>query len=202
MFKHPWKYIISVHHLKDLPDADRPEYAFVGRSNVGKSSLLNAVTKQKGLAKTSSTPGRTQALNFFEPTSYKSKLYLVDLPGYGFAKAPKNVVKNWQALLKDYLRGRPTLHRLFLLVDSRHGLKKVDEEILMMLDEAAVTYQVVLTKIDKIKESSLKYLCEKTTEILKKHPAAFPEILATSSQKNKGINTVQRTLEEMQKCLT
>jgi len=202
MFKQLWKYVKSVHHLEDLPDADRPEFAFVGRSNVGKSSLLNALTNQKNLAKTSSTPGRTQALNFFEPSGYKENLYLVDLPGYGFAKAPKKLVEKWQELLKHYLRGRPSLHRVFLLIDSRHGLKKVDNEILDMLDDAGVTYQIVLTKIDKVKKTFLEKICAEIKEKLIKHPAAFPEILMTSSEKNIGIDTIKNTIEEMQKYLT
>lgn len=202
MFKKKWQYVKSVHHLSDLPDSDRPEFAFVGRSNVGKSSLLNALTNQKGLAKTSSTPGRTQALNFFEPADHLRKIYLVDLPGYGFAKAPKHLVEKWQELLKNYLRGRPSLHRLFLLIDSRHGLKKVDEEILKMLDEAGVTYQVVLTKTDKVSNAFLEKMTVEIKKKLIKHPAAFPEVLTTSSKKNEGIDSIKKTIEEMQKYLT
>lgn len=157
------------------------EVAFAGRSNVGKSSLINALFGQKKLAKTSSTPGRTQQLNYF---NLDDKLYLVDLPGYGFAKAPKDIVKNWQKLINSYLVGRATLRRVFLLIDSRHGIKKIDEEIMEMLDKAAVTYQIVLTKIDKISTKELEKVLTATDRIVREHTAAHVTILKTSSEKN------------------
>ena len=153
LFKKKCSFVLSVANLKQLPDGDRVEVAFAGRSNVGKSSLLNALFGQKKLAKTSSTPGRTQQLNYF---NLDDKIYLVDLPGYGFAKAPKDIVKNWQQLINAYLVGRATLRRVFLLIDSRHGIKKIDEEIMDMLDKAAVTYQIVLTKADKVSDKALE----------------------------------------------
>ncbi len=201
MFQGDWQYVTSVHKLQDLPVADRSEIAFVGRSNVGKSSLLNALTKKRGLAKTSSTPGRTQALNFFELCG-DEKFYLVDLPGYGYAKAPLSLVTRWQELLKDYLRGRPTLHKVFLLVDSRHGLKKNDLDIMTMLDESAVPYQVVLTKVDKIKSGALAMLTQSTETALKTRPAAFPDVIATSSEKNIGIDDIKKIVYKVYKSCT
>ena len=164
-----------------LTKSDLVEIAFAGRSNVGKSSLINALFGQKKLAKTSSTPGRTQQLNYF---NLDDKLYLVDLPGYGFAKAPKDIVKNWQKLINSYLVGRATLRRVFLLIDSRHGIKKIDEEIMEMLDKAAVTYQIVLTKIDKISTKELEKVLTATDRIVREHTAAHVTILKTSSEKN------------------
>ena len=149
MFARPWQFVKSVPSLEFLPDTDRPEMAFAGRSNVGKSSLINALVGHRGLARTSNTPGRTQELNFFEVPH--ASLFLVDMPGYGFAKAPKDKVDAWTQLVRDYLRGRPNLVRVFLLIDARHGIKSADEPIMDLLDEAAVSYQVVLTKIDKLK---------------------------------------------------
>ena len=180
-FTRPCNFVISVANLVQLPESDFDEVAFAGRSNVGKSSLINALFNQTKLAKTSSTPGRTQQLNFF---NFDNKLYLVDLPGYGYAKAPEKLVKQWQVVLKTYLRGRPTLRRVFLLIDSRHGLKKEDRDIMKLLDESAVTYQVVLTKIDKISEKALSSVSAAIAEELKKHAAAMPEPLTTSSEKN------------------
>ena len=177
-FTRPCNFVISVANL----------VAFAGRSNVGKSSLINALFNQTKLAKTSSTPGRTQQLNFF---NFDNKLYLVDLPGYGYAKAPEKLVKQWQVVLKTYLRGRPTLRRVFLLIDSRHGLKKEDREIMKLLDESAVTYQVVLTKIDKISEKALSSVSTAIAEELKKHAAAMPETLATSSEKKIGLDILK-----------
>ena len=174
-------FVLSVANLNQLPDGDRVEVAFAGRSNVGKSSLINALFGQKKLAKTSSTPGRTQQLNYF---NLDDKLYLVDLPGYGFAKAPKDIVKNWQKLINSYLVGRATLRRVFLLIDSRHGIKKIDEEIMEMLDKAAVTYQIVLTKIDKISTKELEKVLTATDRIVREHTAAHVTILKTSSEKN------------------
>lgn len=178
-------FMLSVAQLSQLPDADRSEIAFAGRSNVGKSSLINALFNQRKLAKTSSTPGRTQQLNFFD---FDDKLYLVDLPGYGYAKAPEKLVKQWQAVLKDYLRGRPNLRRVFLLIDSRHGIKKEDAEIMKLLDESAVVYQVVLTKTDKIPAAELQKTQEKVLAELKNHAAAMNEIIATSAEKKIGLN--------------
>lgn len=187
-FTRPCNFVISVANLVQLPESDFDEVAFAGRSNVGKSSLINALFNQTKLAKTSSTPGRTQQLNFF---NFDNKLYLVDLPGYGYAKAPEKLVRQWQVVLKTYLRGRPTLRRVFLLIDSRHGLKKEDREIMKLLDESAVTYQVVLTKIDKISEKALSSVSTAIAEELKKHAAAMPETLATSSEKKIGLDILK-----------
>ncbi len=187
-FTRPCNFVISVANLVQLPESDFDEVAFAGRSNVGKSSLINALFNQTKLAKTSSTPGRTQQLNFF---NFDNKLYLVDLPGYGYAKAPEKLVKQWQVVLKTYLRGRPTLRRVFLLIDSRHGLKKEDRDIMKLLDESAVTYQVVLTKIDKISEKALSSVSAAIAEELKKHAAAMPEPLITSSEKKIGLDILK-----------
>ena len=181
LFNKKCDFVLSVANLNQLPDGDRLYVAFAGRSNVGKSSLINALFGQKKLAKTSSTPGRTQQLNYF---NLDDKLYLVDLPGYGFAKAPKDIVKNWQKLINSYLVGRATLRRVFLLIDSRHGIKKIDEEIMEMLDKAAVTYQIVLTKIDKISTKELEKVLTATDRIVREHTAAHVTILKTSSEKN------------------
>jgi GTP-binding protein len=180
------EFLLSAPQLKFLPEPTAPEIAFCGRSNVGKSSLLNALTGRKALARTSVTPGRTQELNFFEvgePTLFR----LVDMPGYGFAKAPPKVVEAWKRLVRDYLRGRPVLKRALVLVDARHGLKDVDREMMALLDEAAVTYRVVLTKADKLKASELERVRAATAEEARKHPAAFPELHVTSSEKKLGI---------------
>jgi GTP-binding protein len=185
LFAQPWQFLKSVPALEFLPPADRPEIAFAGRSNVGKSSLINALVGQKGLARTSNTPGRTQELNFFLTESVR--LYLVDMPGYGFAKAPKQKVEAWTELIRAYLRGRPTLARVFLLIDSRHGLKPPDQTIMRLLDEAAVTYQAVLTKVDKIKERELEAVADRLREALQSHAAAYPDIITTSSEKATGI---------------
>jgi GTP-binding protein len=185
LFERPWRFVKSVASLDDLPPPRPVEIAFAGRSNVGKSSLLNALVRQDGLARTSGTPGRTQQLNFFECESVP--LYLVDMPGYGFAKAPKELVDAWTGLVSDYLRGRQALARVFLLVDSRHGLKQPDLTIMELLDQAAVSYQVVLTKADKISSRALSEVAEATTAKLKTHPAAFPIVLATSAEKGTGI---------------
>ena len=187
-FTKPCNFLISVANLVQLPETDFDEVAFAGRSNVGKSSLINALFNQSKLAKTSSTPGRTQQLNFF---NFDNKLYLVDLPGYGYAKAPEKLVKQWQVVLKTYLRGRPTLRRVFLLIDSRHGLKKEDREIMKLLDESAVTYQIILTKIDKISEKALSSVKQAIMEDLKKHAAAMQEPLATSSEKKVGLDNLK-----------
>ncbi len=187
-FMRPISFMLSVARLEQLPDDVYDEVAFAGRSNVGKSSLINALFNQKKLAKTSSTPGRTQQLNFF---NFDNKLYLVDLPGYGYAKAPEKLVKQWQAVLKTYLRGRPNLRRVFVLIDSRHGIKKEDLEIMKMLDEAAVSYQIILTKADKISATELNKTLTKTSQELEKHAAALPDIIATSSEKKTGLEALK-----------
>lgn len=184
-FKRPCNFVISVAQLEQLPEATMDEVAFAGRSNVGKSSLVNALFNQKKLAKTSCTPGRTQQLNFF---NFDEKIYLVDLPGYGYAQAPEKLVKQWQLMLKTYLRGRPNLRRVFVMIDSRHGLKKDDLEIMKMLDSSAVSYQLILTKIDKISEKDLQKVIEKTLAELKSHAAALNDIIATSSEKKIGLD--------------
>ncbi|MXP44168.1 ribosome biogenesis GTP-binding protein YihA/YsxC [Allopontixanthobacter sediminis] len=179
-------FLLSAPQLKFLPEPTVPEIAFCGRSNVGKSSLLNALTGRRSIARASVTPGRTQELNFFEvgePTLFR----LVDMPGYGFAKAPPAVVDKWKKLVKSYLRGRQVLHRNLVLIDSRHGIKEVDRDMMQMLDEAAVGYRVVLTKADKIKASELDAVIEKVADEVRKHPAAFPEMHVTSAEKGMGI---------------
>ena len=177
--------------MPGLPNPDKIEVCFSGRSNVGKSSLINALTGRKGLARASNTPGRTQEINFF---SIPDNHYLVDLPGYGYANAPIKVVEKWQNLLKRYLAGRQSLRRAFVLVDSRHGVKKVDTEIMSMLDSSAVTFQVVLTKLDKVKEKDRENILEQVRASLQKHPAAFPEIILTSSEKGWGIPTLRSVI--------
>ena len=180
------EFLLSAPQLKFLPDPTVPEIAFCGRSNVGKSTLLNALTGRKNIARTSVTPGRTQELNIFEvgePTQFR----LVDMPGYGFAKAPPKVVEKWKRVVRDYLRGRQVLHRTLLLVDSRHGLKDVDREMMKMLDEAAVSYRLVLTKADKVKASELEKTVQAVSDEARKHPAAFPTLHVTSSEKGMGI---------------
>ena len=181
-------FVMSAPDIRHLPSDTGIEVAFAGRSNAGKSSALNTLTNQKSLARTSKTPGRTQLINLFEVADGQR---LVDLPGYGYAKAPEKLVKQWQVVLKTYLRGRPTLRRVFLLIDSRHGLKKEDREIMKLLDESAVTYQVVLTKIDKISEKALSAVSLAIIEELKKHAAAMPEPLATSSEKKIGLDVLK-----------
>ena len=186
LFAGPVTFLKSAPALKFLPDPEVPEIAFCGRSNVGKSSLLNALTGRKAIARTSVTPGRTQELNFFdvgEPLQFR----LVDMPGYGFAKAPPAVVEKWRRLVRNFLRGRVVLKRTLLLVDSRHGVKPVDAEMMKMLDEAAVGYRIVLTKADKIKASELEKVAAETLAEARKHPAAFPEVHVTSSEKGMGI---------------
>ena len=180
------EFLKSAPALKFLPDPALPEVAFCGRSNVGKSSLLNALTGRKSIARTSVTPGRTQELNFFD-VGDPSVLRLVDMPGYGFAKAPVKVVDAWRRLVRDYLRGRVVLKRALLLIDSRHGIKPVDAEIMQMLDEAAVVYRIVLTKADKIKASELADVLARTEAEARKHSAAYPVVHVTSSEKGLGI---------------
>jgi GTP-binding protein len=188
LFAGQTEFVKGVVAMDGLPPADRMEVCFAGRSNVGKSSLINALTGQKALARASNTPGRTQEINYF---TLGEKGYLVDLPGYGFANAPLPVVEKWQRLLKQYLSGRATLRRAFVLIDARHGAKKVDEEIMDLLDKSAVTFQVVLTKIDKVRKSDLDRSLEITRKALAKHPAAFPELVLTSSEKGDGIATLR-----------
>ena len=184
LFGGPSRFLLGVAKLEQLPPEKGVEIAFAGRSNVGKSSLINALTNVNGLARASNTPGRTRELNYFD---VNEALTLVDMPGYGYAKAPKHEVKAWQSVLRGYLRGRPGLTRAFVLIDSRHGILKADEEMFDLLDEAAVTYQVVLTKTDKIKPAELEKVRGQVAAAVKKHPAAFPEIHATSSEKALGI---------------
>lgn len=181
-------FVKGVVAMSGLPPADRIEVCFAGRSNVGKSSLINALTGRKGLARASNTPGRTQEINFF---TAGEEHYLVDLPGYGYANAPLPVVEKWQKLLKQYLSGRQTLRRAFVLIDARHGVKKVDDEIMSLLDSAAVTFQCVLTKADKVKQNERQAVLDRTRAALAKHPAAFPEIILTSSEKGDGIPTLR-----------
>ena len=214
LFARPWSFERGIADFDDLPQISGSEIAFAGRSNVGKSSLINAVCGQHGLARTSDTPGRTQQLNWFVPAvlNERSKkterltsgaprevvdvgLALVDMPGYGFAQAPKSQVDAWTRLVFDYLRGRPNLRRVYLLIDARHGLKKVDIEVLDLLDKAAVSYQIVLTKLDKIAKTldglPVARVVADTAEKIRKRPAAHPEILTTSSEKGWGIDRLR-----------
>lgn len=184
LFAGPKHFVLGVVAIAGLPKAGKPEIAFAGRSNVGKSSLINALTGVRDLARASNTPGRTQELNFFD---IAGRLTIVDMPGYGFAEAPKKDVKRWQALLRDYLKGRAGLLRCFVLIDARHGVKQVDQPMLTLLDQAAVTYQVILTKADKLKPAELERVVAETQKLIKKHPAAFPQIRATSSETGAGI---------------
>jgi len=195
LFAGPIEFLKSAPELQFLPDADVPEIAFAGRSNVGKSSLLNAITNRKGLARTSNTPGRTQELNFFDVGS-PLQMRLVDMPGYGFAEAPKDLVKRWRFLVNDYLRGRSALKRALVLVDARHGLKEPDRDMMRMLDDAAVSYHLVLTKGDKIKPSALGGVYEATMIEAAKHPAAHPSIFTTSSETGSGIAELRTAILE------
>lgn len=187
-----WEFVRGVPSLEFLPAADRPEIAFAGRSNVGKSSLINALTNRRSLARTSNTPGRTQELNFFQPED--GAYFLVDMPGYGYAKAPKSKVEAWTRLIRDYLRGRQTLRRAYILVDSRHGLKDVDSLILDLLDEAAVPYQLVLTKTDKLKIGELEKVKAGVEAGIATRAAAFPIVLATSSERKSGLGELKASV--------
>ncbi|MGN6591179.1 MAG: ribosome biogenesis GTP-binding protein YihA/YsxC [Sphingomicrobium sp.] len=195
LFSGPIEFLKSAPGLQFLPDPNAPEIAFAGRSNVGKSSLLNALTNRKGLARTSNTPGRTQELNFFD-VGAPLQLRLVDMPGYGFAEAPKDMVRRWKHLVNDYLRGRSVLKRALVLIDSRHGLKEVDREMMRMLDDAAVSYHIVLTKGDKVKPTALGALYETTATEARKHPAAHPAIFTTSSETGSGIADLRTAILE------
>lgn len=195
LFAGPIAFLKSAPELKFLPDMEAPEVAFAGRSNVGKSSLLNALTGRNSLARTSNTPGRTQELNFFD-VGEPLVLRLVDMPGYGFAKAPKDLIRKWHFLINDFLRGRAVLKRVLVLVDSRHGLKDVDRELMAMLDKAAVSYRLVLTKADKVKATELAKVHEATTAEARKHPAAHPDVIATSSEKDMGIAELRAAVLE------
>jgi GTP-binding protein len=185
LFARPFIFQKGAVSIATLPVMDGVEIAFAGRSNVGKSSLINALTTRKDLARTSNTPGRTQELNFFKSETHP--LYMVDMPGYGYAEAPKAKVKIWTGLIKDYLRGRANLARVYVLIDSRHGIKNTDAETLELLDKSAVSYQIVLTKADQIKAAMRETRIEETLLALKKHPAAFPEVILTSSAEGYGI---------------
>ena len=194
LFRKPCTFVLGVAQLEQLPISEWNEIAFAGRSNVGKSSLINAVTGTNGLAKTSKTPGRTQQLNFF---NLNESLHIVDLPGYGYAQAPEKIVKAWQQTISTYLQGRVNLKRVFLLIDSRHGIKKVDEDIMAMLDKAAVTYQIILTKTDKISAVELEKVIESTSKAIKEHAAAYIHLLVTSSEKQTGISEVRAEIKSL-----
>ena len=195
LFSGPVDFLKGVVAMDGLPGTDRVEVCFAGRSNVGKSSLINAITNRKGLARASNTPGRTQEINFFE---LGDERYLVDLPGYGFANAPVAIVEKWQRLLKNYLSGRPNLRRAFVLVDSRHGMKPVDEEIMQLMNKSALAFQVVLTKLDKIKNHERDQVLAQVRSKLAKHPAAFPELILTSSEKGEGLATLRAVIAELE----
>lgn len=191
LFRQPAEFLKGVVAMDGLPPADRLEVCFAGRSNVGKSSLINALTGRRSLARTSNTPGRTQEINYF---TQGPDWYLVDVPGYGFANAPVAVVGKWQALLKAYLSGRVSLRRVFLLIDSRHGAKPVDEEIMDLLSKSAVTFQVVMTKCDKPRKGDLDKALDRTFAAMRKYPASFPQVILTSSEKGDGIDLLRAVI--------
>jgi GTP-binding protein len=195
LFAGPVTFVKGVVAMSGLPPADRLEVCFAGRSNVGKSSLINALTGRKTLARASNTPGRTQEINYFALGEEK---YMTDLPGYGYAEAPVAVVAKWQALLKQYLAGRQTLRRAFVLIDTRHGIKAVDEEILTLLDRAAVTFQVVMTKADKVNLATRTANIEQVKGALARHPAAYPEIVVTSSEKGEGLEKLRAIIATLE----
>ncbi len=195
LFAGPVDFVKGVVAMSGMPAADRIEVCFAGRSNVGKSSLINALTGRKSLARASNTPGRTQEINYF---ALGAERYLVDLPGYGYAEAPVAIVAKWQALLKSYLSGRQTLRRAFVLIDARHGVKAVDEEIMNLLDRSAVTFQAVMTKADKISKAELEKNITQTRAALANHPAAYPELIVTSSEKGLGIETLRATIATLE----
>lgn len=194
LFAGPCDFVKGCAKLEQLPPMDRPEVAFAGRSNVGKSSLVNALTGRKTLAKTSNTPGRTQQLNYF---ALGEAAFMVDMPGYGYAQAPVDQVRAWTGLVKAYLRGRASLARVFVLIDSRHGLKEVDRDVLGLLDAAATSYQVVLTKLDQLKAAEREARIAETLEALKKRPAAYPEVLATSSRDGIGVAEMRAAIARL-----
>lgn len=191
IFRQPCRFMKGVVNVSGLPDESIPEVAFGGRSNVGKSSLLNALIAQGQLARTSNTPGRTREVNYFR---LGDVMHIVDMPGYGYARAAKSLVDSWNQLIQDYLRGRTQLARVFLLIDSRHGVKENDREIMTLMDKAAVSYQLVLTKTDKLKTSEVPQVLEATVALVKKHPAAYPDVLTTSAEKRLGIEELRQAV--------
>jgi GTP-binding protein len=195
IFSGPVTFLKSAPKLEFLPDPTVPEIAFAGRSNVGKSSLINALVNRNNLARASNTPGRTQELNFFD-VGVPALFRIVDMPGYGYAKAPIKTVQQWRYLINDYLRGRAVLKRVFVLIDSRHGIKEVDHEIMKMLDAAAISYRIVLTKTDKIKASEREAVEVDTMAKLRKHVAAYPELSVTSAEKRGGIDELRAAVLE------
>ena len=187
-------FLKGVVEVSELPTPDRIEVCFAGRSNVGKSSLINSLTNRKSLARTSNMPGRTREINYF---CLEDRYYLVDLPGYGYANAPLNIVKKWQGLIREYLAGRQSLRRAFVLIDFRHGIKPIDSQIMDLMDFYAVPFQCILTKADKVKRTEQKIIIDKVESILQKHPAAFPELVVTSSEKGMGIATLRSIVAEL-----